>query len=78
MPGVNGRGRQRYVRRHLPPPPPPVSASQARSFRRAVNDTESRKHKTKAHHEEDESWLDWGLKLAKKYGPGILEALLAA
>jgi hypothetical protein len=55
-----------------------LTQPELKALRRAFGDTKSKKPKTKAQHEEDESWLDWGLRNAKKYGPALLELLEAA
>lgn len=55
-----------------------LSQSEVNNLRRAYQDSLSKKPKSKAHHDEDESWLDWGLKQVKRFGPMLVEALLAA
>ncbi len=55
-----------------------LSHSEFSALRRALADAESGRHKTPEHHQQDESWLDWALATAKRYGPQIAELLMAA
>ncbi len=50
-----------------------LTPGEFKALRRAMADSESGKHKTKKHHNEDESWLDWAIGAAKKYGPQLLK-----
>lgn len=52
-----------------------LSPSEFSALRRALHDVETRKDKTSEHHEEDESWLDWAIGAAKKYGPQLVKLL---
>lgn len=55
-----------------------LSVSDFSALRRALHDAETGKHKLDSQHEEDESWIDWALKTAKRYGPQLAELMLAA
>ncbi len=52
-----------------------LSRQQINELRRALRDTQTRKPKTPVQHEQDQSWLDWALAAAKKYGPQLLALL---
>jgi len=55
-----------------------LSHSDFNALLRAIRDTEEGTSKTPSQHEEDETWLDWAIKAAKKYGPQIAELIAAA
>lgn len=55
-----------------------LTPDEFKSLRRALKDAETAKPKTLAHHQEDEDWLQWALKAAKKYGPSLVELLTLA
>lgn len=52
-----------------------LTNSEFASLRRALRDAETEKPKTLANHKDDEDWLQWALKAAKKYGPSLLELM---
>lgn len=50
-----------------------LSPGEFKALRRALADSESHAAKSQKHHKEDESWLDWAIGAAKKYGPQLLK-----
>lgn len=52
-----------------------LSPAEFKALRRAFHDAEHPKAKSPKHEEEDEDWIDWGLRQAKRFGPALLKLI---
>lgn len=53
-----------------------LTPAEFKALRIALRDPQQ--PKTSQHHKEDESWLDWAIRNAKKYGPQLVKLIETA